>query len=119
MVSRPEAGGRYHSPPWRKSVSEPDRLTEPRLRWGLGPHQAEREQLINHSAPLVLHAADALGPLERQDLISYGMFGLIDSITKFEPGSGDSFDAFARPRILEAILGELREIARSATSGSD
>ena len=78
-----------------------------------------REQLINHYAPLVLHAADALGPIQRADLISYGFFGLIDSITKFEPGSGDSFDAFARPRILEAILVELREIARSDTSGSD
>ena len=78
-----------------------------------------RGALINHYAPLVLHAVDALGPIQRAEFISYGFFGLIDSITKFEPGSGDSFDTFARPRILEAILEELRLIAESDTLSSD
>ena len=82
-------------------------------------HDGGREQLILHYAPLVRHAAEALGPIQRTDLISYGMFGLIDALTKFEPGSGDSFDAFARPHIREAILDELRAIAQSDTPSSD
>jgi hypothetical protein len=82
-------------------------------------HDGAREQLILHYAPLVRHAAEALGPIQRTDLISYGLFGLIDSITKFEPGSGDSFATFAHPRILEAILDELQANAESDTPSSD
>ena len=82
-------------------------------------HDGAREQLIMHYAPLVHLVADALGSIQRGDLNSYGFFGLIDALTKFEPGSGVSFETFARPHILEAILDELREIARSDTSGSD
>lgn len=71
-----------------------------------------REMLIMHYAPLVLHTIDAFGPIDRSEFISYGMFGLIDALTRFKPSSGESFETFSRPHIREAILGELREISR-------
>ena len=42
------------------------------------------------------------------DLVSYGMFGLIDALGKFEPGRGNKFETYAIPRIKGAIIDELR-----------
>ena len=46
--------------------------------------------------------------VEQADLVSYGMFGLIDALTKFEPGRGNKFETYAIPRIKGAIIDELR-----------
>ena len=40
--------------------------------------------------------------------VSYGMFGLIDALEKFEPGRGNKFETYAIPRIKGAIIDELR-----------
>jgi RNA polymerase sigma factor FliA len=40
--------------------------------------------------------------------VSYGMFGLIDGLEKFEPGRGNKFETYAIPRIKGAIIDELR-----------
>ena len=46
--------------------------------------------------------------VEQADLVSYGMFGLIDALEKFEPGRGNKFETYAIPRIKGAIIDELR-----------
>ena len=46
--------------------------------------------------------------VEQADLVSYGMFGLIDALNKFEPGRGNKFETYAIPRIKGAIIDELR-----------
>jgi RNA polymerase sigma factor for flagellar operon FliA len=46
--------------------------------------------------------------VEQADLVSYGMFGLIDAIDKFEPDRGFKFETYAISRIKGAILDELR-----------
>ena len=46
--------------------------------------------------------------VEQADLVSYGMFGLIDALQKFEPGRGNKFETYAIPRIKGAIIDELR-----------
>jgi RNA polymerase sigma factor for flagellar operon FliA len=46
--------------------------------------------------------------VEQADLVSYGMFGLIDGLEKFEPGRGNKFETYAIPRIKGAIIDELR-----------
>ena len=46
--------------------------------------------------------------VEQADLVSYGMFGLIDALHKFEPGRGNKFETYAIPRIKGAIIDELR-----------
>ncbi len=74
---------------------------------------AAREKLILHYAPLVKYVASRVATglpasVEQADLVSYGMFGLIDALTKFEPGRGNKFETYAIPRIKGAIIDELR-----------
>jgi RNA polymerase sigma factor for flagellar operon FliA len=74
-----------------------------------------RDRLIQHYSPLVKFAAGRVGVglppnVEQADLISYGMFGLIDAIEKFEPDRGFKFETYAISRIKGAILDELRSI---------
>jgi RNA polymerase sigma factor for flagellar operon FliA len=72
-----------------------------------------REKLILHYAPLVKYVASRVATglpssVEQSDLVSYGMFGLIDALGKFEPGRGNKFETYAIPRIKGAIIDELR-----------
>ena len=72
-----------------------------------------RDELILHYAPLVhlvagRHAAAAPAHVDRADLVSYGVFGLIDAIDKFEPERGLRFETYAIARIRGHIVDELR-----------
>ena len=76
---------------------------------------ATRERLIIHYAPLVKYVAGrvAVGMpahVEHADLVSYGIFGLMDAIEKFEPGRGFKFETYAVSRIRGAIIDELRSV---------
>ncbi len=77
-------------------------------------HAAEaRERLILHYAPLVKYVASRVATglpasVEQADLVSYGMFGLIDALEKFELARGNKFETYAIPRIKGAIIDELR-----------
>jgi RNA polymerase sigma factor for flagellar operon FliA len=75
--------------------------------------EAAREKLILHYAPLVKYVASRVATglpasVDQADLVSYGMFGLIDALQKFEPGRGNKFETYAIPRIRGAIIDELR-----------
>jgi RNA polymerase sigma factor for flagellar operon FliA len=72
-----------------------------------------RERLILHYAPLVKYVASRVATglpasVDQADLVSYGMFGLMDALKKFEPGRGNKFETYAIPRIRGAIIDELR-----------
>jgi len=72
-----------------------------------------REQLILHYSPLVKYVAgrvsSGLPPsVEFGDLVSYGVFGLLDAIDKYDPGRGIKFETYAIARIKGAIIDELR-----------
>ena len=74
-----------------------------------------REQLIVHYSPLVKYVAGRVAVglpqnVEQSDLVSYGMFGLIDAIEKFDLERGYKFETYAISRIKGAILDELRSI---------
>lgn len=74
-----------------------------------------REQLILHYAALVSMVAGRVGvglpsTVEQADLVSYGMFGLIDAIEKYELGRAVKFETYATARIRGAIIDELRAI---------
>lgn len=76
---------------------------------------ALRERLILHYASLVNAVAGRLGmrlpsSVEQVDLVSYGMFGLIDAIEKYELGRAVKFETYASSRIRGAIIDELRAI---------
>jgi RNA polymerase sigma factor for flagellar operon FliA len=77
--------------------------------------KAAREGLIIHFSPLVKFVAGRVGAglprsVEQADLISYGMFGLIDAIDKFDLERGFKFETYAVQRIKGAILDELRAL---------
>jgi RNA polymerase sigma factor FliA len=74
-----------------------------------------REQLILTYAPLVKYVAGRVGiglpaTIEHADLVSYGMFGLIDAIQRFDLAKGVKFETYAITRIKGAIIDELRSV---------
>lgn len=76
---------------------------------------ASREKLILHYAPLVKYVSSRVASglpatVEHADLTSYGMFGLIDALDKFDLSRGIKFETYAIPRIKGAILDELRAV---------
>ncbi len=76
---------------------------------------ATRERLILHYAPLVKYVAGRVGVglppnIEQADLVSYGIFGLIDAIEKFDIHRAIKFETYAISRIRGAIIDELRAI---------
>ncbi|HVM20351.1 MAG TPA: RNA polymerase sigma factor WhiG [Egibacteraceae bacterium] len=77
--------------------------------------QPSRERLILQYSPLVKYVAGRVSvglpaTIEHADLVSYGMFGLIDAIEKFDLGKGVKFETYAISRIKGAIIDELRSI---------
>ncbi len=75
----------------------------------------DRSQLVGHYASLVKYVAARVATglpnsVEQGDLVSYGIFGLMDAIDKFEPDRGFKFETYAIPRIRGAILDELRSM---------
>src|SRR3954465_10453810 len=74
-----------------------------------------RDALILHYSPLVKYVAGRVAVglpqnVEQADLVSYGIFGLIDAIEKFDLDRGYKFETYAIARIKGAILDELRSI---------
>lgn len=72
-----------------------------------------REELIKKNIPLVKYIASKviIGKnkyLEYEDLISYGMIGLIDAINKFDDTKGMKFSTYAAIRINGSIIDEIR-----------
>ena len=77
--------------------------------------RAYRDRLILQYAPLVKYVAGRVrsglpNSVEAADLVSYGMFGLIDAIDKFDTGREIKFETYAISRIRGAIIDELRSL---------
>lgn len=74
-----------------------------------------REKLILEYAPLVKLVAGRLSMylgynVEYEDLVSYGIFGLIDAIDKFDYTKPVKFETYASLRIRGAILDQIRKM---------
>lgn len=79
------------------------------------PTQELREQIIIEYAPLVKIVAGRLsmylgGNVEYEDLVSYGVFGLIDAIDKFDTNKDVKFETYASLRIRGSILDQIRKM---------
>ena len=84
-------------------------------RWLRRKSAASRDHLIVHYSPLVKFVAGRVGAglpssVDPGDLVSSGVFGLIDAIERFEPARGVKFETFAAPRIRGAIYDGLRQL---------
>lgn len=94
---------------------DPERLQKYWLDFKHGDSKVAREALIIHYRPLVVGIARRVGGslpshIDDEDLISYGVFGLLDAMEKFDLDKGVQFQTYASTRIRGAIIDELRTI---------
>lgn len=78
-------------------------------------NQGLREKLILEYAPLVKVVAGRMNMylgnnVEYDDLVGYGVFGLIDAIDKFDAFKDVKFETYASLRIRGAILDQIRKM---------
>ena len=74
-----------------------------------------RDRLILTYAPLVKYVAGRLGSglpshVDDDDLVSYGLLGLIGAIERYDPGRDIKFETYAISRIKGSIIDELRSM---------
>lgn len=79
------------------------------------PTDSLREKIIIEYVPLVKLVAGRLSIylghcVEYEDLVSYGIFGLIDAIDKFDYFKGIKFETYASLRIRGSILDQIRKM---------
>ena len=75
--------------------------------------KALRDRLILTYAPLVKFVAGRLGSglpthVDENDLVSYGLLGLIGAIERYDPERDVKFETYAMARIKGSIIDELR-----------
>lgn len=83
--------------------------------WHDSSEVAAREWLVVHYASLVKFVAGRLAAglprsVDTGDLVSAGVFGLMNAIDRFDPTQGAKFETYAIPRIRGAILDSLRSL---------
>ena len=74
-----------------------------------------KNELVVHYAPMIKLVAGRMGIhvgnlVDMDDLVSYGIFGLIDAIDKFDIGIGVKFETYASLRVRGAIIDGLRAL---------
>ena len=84
-------------------------------QYAANPTPALREKLIIEYSPLVKIVAGKMSmylgkTVEYEDLVSYGIFGLIDAIDKFDIHKDVKFETYASLRIKGSILDQIRKM---------
>lgn len=79
------------------------------------PSEPLRNRLMEHYLPLVKYNAERIhtklpDEVDVEDLMSAGIFGLMDAIDAFDLDRGVKFETYCAPRIRGAILDELRSM---------
>lgn len=74
-----------------------------------------RNRLVENYLPIVRYNSERIGAklpdeVELDDLMSAGIFGLVDAIESFDMTRGVKFETYCAPRIRGAILDELRSM---------
>ncbi|UCE60318.1 MAG: FliA/WhiG family RNA polymerase sigma factor [Phycisphaerales bacterium] len=74
-----------------------------------------RNALMEGYLPIVRYNAERIGTklpdeVDHDDLVSAGVFGLIDALEAFDVNRGVKFETYCAPRIRGAILDELRSM---------
>jgi len=74
-----------------------------------------REKIILEYAPLIKFVAARLCAhigqhVDYEDMLSYGVFGLIDAIDKFDHTKGVKFETYASLRVRGAIIDNIRKL---------
>jgi len=93
-----------------------DKIWEAYLRHKEPESRAKaKEELIIHYAPMIKFVVGRLNiyvgsGLDSDDLVSYGIFGLIDAIEKYDNLKGVKFETYASVRIRGAVLDGIRSL---------
>ncbi len=96
-----------------KQTSDADTIAALWRQYKATGEQSIRDRLIVHYSPMVKFIAGRVASglpqsVDQGDLVSYGIFGLIDAIAKFDAERGIKFETYALARIKGAIIDELR-----------
>ena len=94
---------------------EPEVLAETWETYKAFGGQELRNALVLHYMPMVKYVANKIGAtlpamVDRDDLVSYGMFGLMDAIEKFDLDRGLKFETYGVTRVRGAIYDEIRAL---------
>lgn len=73
-----------------------------------------KEKIVEKYIPLVKYIASRViigksKHIEYEDLVSYGMLGLMDALSKFDESKGMKFSTYASIRIKGAMIDEIRK----------
>jgi RNA polymerase sigma factor for flagellar operon FliA len=84
-------------------------------RYKRSPRAELRNRLMRHYLPIVRYNAERIAAklpseIDPDDLVSAGVFGLMDAIDAFDQKRGVKFETYCAPRIRGAILDELRNL---------
>jgi RNA polymerase sigma factor for flagellar operon FliA len=96
-------------------VAAADEMRAMWLEYRRSRDRALRDRLILSYAPLVKFVAGRVSAslpshVDEQDLVSYGLLGLIGAIERYDPDREIKFETFAIARIRGAIIDELRSL---------
>jgi RNA polymerase sigma factor for flagellar operon FliA len=97
-----------------KKTASPEEIAEIWKAYKADPQNKElRNRLIEQYLPLVKYNGERIWSrlpdgVELDDLISAGVFGLMDAINAFDLNRGVKFETYCVPRIRGAMLDELR-----------
>jgi RNA polymerase sigma factor for flagellar operon FliA len=83
-----------------------------------------KDEIVKRFLPLVRYVALRMSVrfqvgIDFEDILSFGVLGLLDAVDRFEPKRGFVFQTFAVPRIRGAILDELRRYDWISRSGRE
>lgn len=83
-----------------------------------------KEEIVKKNIPLVKYIASRIFVgkskyLEYDDILSFGMLGLMDAINKFDESKGMKFSTYASIRIKGAIIDEIRKISPLSKGAMD
>lgn len=74
-----------------------------------------RDRLVVNYSPLVRYVAGRMcprtnGPLDQEDVVSWGLLGLLAAVETYDPGRRTRFESYAVSKIRWSILDELRKV---------
>ncbi len=98
-----------------RATTSPSEIKQVWRKFKKSGDQSLRNRLMEEFLPIVKYNAERIGAklpdeVENDDLISAGIFGLMDAINAFDLNRGVKFETYCAPRIRGAILDELRSM---------
>jgi RNA polymerase sigma factor for flagellar operon FliA len=98
-----------------RTFADAEQLQKAWREYKAGGDRLLRNRLVEHYLFLVKYSAERVGSklpdeVDVDDLMSAGIFGLVDAIDAFDLERGVKFETYCAPRVRGAILDELRSM---------